>query len=163
MAAPVVGEIMSDVLPYLGVQPEYTAAELSGVDTTVPSTIGMSLDEAKQALTKSGLNYKTVGNGDKVTDQTPAGGSVVPSSAAIVLYMGGEKPDKSVSVPDVRGMSAEQANKAITDAGLYMKATGATSSSSSLIRADKQSIGAGESVAPGTVVEVQFTDISIYD
>ena len=71
-----------------------------------------------------------MGDGDTVTDQTPAGGAIVPGNASIILYLGQEKPDTPCTVPNVVGKSASEANKAITNAGLIMKVTGTTTASS---------------------------------
>ena len=58
MAAPIASSIMSEVLPYLGVEPSYSAEELLGMDTTVPNVIGMSVEEAKSKLSERGLACK---------------------------------------------------------------------------------------------------------
>ena len=68
-----------------------------------------------------------MGSGAEVTDQTPVGGSIVPGTAEIILYLGEEKPTKKCVVPKVIGMTAEQANTALTNAGLIMKVMGDTS------------------------------------
>lgn len=163
MVAPVVGRIMADVLPYLGVQPVYSAEELSGVDITTPSLSGMTRDAAVKLLNEKKLKYRTVGDGDTVTDQVPAVGAKVPNTAEIVLYLGAEKPEGSVKVPNVNGMSAERANAAITNAGLYMKATGATSTHGSSIVAVKQNVAEGAAVQRGSVIEVEFRDLNALD
>lgn len=71
MAAPIASSIMSEVLPYLGVEPSYSAEELLGMDTTVPNVIGMSVEEAKSKLSERGLACKLHGDGQTITDQTP--------------------------------------------------------------------------------------------
>mgnify|MGYP002539738413 CR=1 FL=1 len=123
----------------------------------------MTLEEAKERLSKSGFAYKTVGSGATVTDQTPAGGAIVPGNASIILYLGQEKPDTPCTVPNVVGKSASEANKAITNAGLIMKVTGTTTASSGNVYAITQSLPAGTEVAAGTVVTVQFGDNSVLD
>ncbi|SMC41544.1 penicillin-binding transpeptidase domain-containing protein [Papillibacter cinnamivorans] len=163
MAAPVAGSILADILSYMGVEPEYTTEELSSVDAVVPQMKGMTLEQAKAALNLEGFSYRVVGSGGTVTDQTPAGGASVPKSAQIVLYMGEDKPTALCTVPSIKGMTAEAANKAITNAGLCMRATGAIAASSSSVSATGQSPAAGEKVEAGTVVTVQFTDTSIHD
>ena len=152
MVAPTASQIMSEVLPYLGIEPDYTAEELVGADANVPNVVGLSLDEAKSA----GFACKTVGSGAEVTDQTPAGGAIVPNNATILLYLGEEKPDTPATMPEVVGMTAAEANQAITNAGLIMKVTGATSSSSGNVRAISQSAAAGTQLERGSVVTVQF-------
>ena len=76
--------------------------------------------------TAAGFTYRTVGSGETVTDQTPAGGAIVPNNASIVLYLGAEKPDTPCTVPNVVGKTPSEANKALTNAGLIMKVAGAT-------------------------------------
>ena len=156
MVAPTASQIMSEVLPYLGIEPDYTAEELVGADANVPNVVGLSLDEAKTKLESAGFACKTVGSGAEVTDQTPAGGAIVPNNATILLYLGEEKPDTPATMPEVVGMTAAEANQAITNAGLIMKVTGATSSSSGNVRAISQSAAAGTQLERGSVVTVQF-------
>ena len=131
-------------------------AELVGADANVPNVVGLSLDEAKTKLESAGFACKTVGSGAEVTDQTPAGGAIVPNNATILLYLGEEKPDTPATMPEVVGMTAAEANQAITNAGLIMKVTGATSSSSGNVRAISQCAAAGTQLERGSVVTVQF-------
>jgi stage V sporulation protein D (sporulation-specific penicillin-binding protein) len=163
MVAPVASQIMAEILPALGLEPDYTEDELADTDAAVPNVVGYTLEEAKEKLTASGFSYKTVGSGDTVTDQTPVGGAIVPGSASIVLYLGEEKPNTLCIVPNVVGKSASAVNTALTNAGLIMKVTGATTSSSGNVYAISQSETAGTEVAAGTVVTVQFGDTSVLD
>ena len=163
MVAPVASQIMSEILPLLGVEPDYTAEELVGADTTVPNVVGQTREAAEDRLADLGFTFRTVGDGDTVTDQTPAGGAIVPGNASIILYLGQEKPDTPCTVPTVVGTSASEANKAITNAGLIMKVTGTTTASSGNVYAITQSLPAGTEVAAGTVVTVQFGDNSVLD
>ena len=163
MVAPVASQIMSEILPLLGVEPYYTAEELVGADTTVPNVVGQTREAAEDRLADLGFTFRTVGDGDTVTDQTPAGGAIVPGNASIILYLGQEKPDTPCTVPNVVGKSASEANKAITNAGLIMKVTGTTTASSGNVYAITQSLPAGTEVAAGTVVTVQFGDNSVLD
>ena len=163
MVALVASQIMSEILPLLGVEPDYTAEELVGADTTVPNVVGQTREAAEDRLADLGFTFRTVGDGDTVTDQTPAGGAIVPGNASIILYLGQEKPDTPCTVPNVVGKSASEANKAITNAGLIMKVTGTTTASSGNVYAITQSLPAGTEVAAGTVVTVQFGDNSVLD
>ena len=163
MVAPVASQIMGEILPMLGIEPDYTAEELVGADTTVPNVVGQTREAAEDRLQSLGFTYRTVGNGDTVTDQTPAGGAIVPGNATIILYLGQEKPDDPCTVPNVVGMTASAANKALTNAGLIMKVTGTTSASSGNVYALTQSVASGTEVEAGTVVTVQFGDNSVLD
>ena len=163
MVAPVASSVMGEILPYLGIEPSYTAEELVGADKTVPNVVGLSKDAAAERRSANGFSFRTVGSGDTVTDQTPAGGAIVPNSAEIILYLGAEKSTDKCIVPNVVGDSAATANQKIVNAGLIMGVSGATNASSSTVRAISQSIAAGTEVEAGTVVRVQFSDSSVRD
>lgn len=163
MVAPIASSVMSEILPYLGIEPSYTAEELVGADKTVPNVIGLGKDAAVEKLAVSGFTCRTVGDGDAVTDQTPVGGAIVPNSAEIVLYLGAEKSTEKCIVPNVVGDSAATANQKIVNAGLIMGVSGATNASSSTVRAISQSVDPGTEVEAGTVVRVQFSDSSVRD
>ena len=163
MVGPTASSVMSEILPYLGIEPDYSSAELAVSEATVPNCVGGTLEEAKTKLTNAGFGYKTLGGGSTVTDQTPAGGAIVPNNATVILYLGEEKPDTPSVVPNVVGLSASAANQALTNAGLIMKVTGTTASSSGNVYAISQSTAAGAEVTAGTVISVQFGDTSVLD
>ena len=153
MAAPVVGKMMADILPYLGVEPEYSDSELAAADRTVPEVSGMSLSEARSALTEAGLNCRVIGEGDTVTDQLPRAGAVIASGSEVLLYAGQSPSPVEETMPDLRGLSYEAAIEKLRGLGLYVTAgNGVTDAQSELISG--QSIAPGESVEHGTVIEV---------
>ena len=156
MVAPTASSIMAEILPYLGIEPDYTAEEMAGADTAVPNVVGKSAADAKTVLESAGFSCKTVGSGETVTDQTPAGGAIVPNNANIILYLGAEKSNAPCTVPNVVGKTAAQANQALTDAGLIMKVAGATSATSGNVFAISQDKEAGTELKAGSVVTVQF-------
>ena len=152
--APTASRIMSDILPYLGIAPQYDEAHQDAVEATVPYVVGMTTEEAARKLADYGFSsYRTIGDGEAVTDQTPAGGAIIPSGAEVILYMGAEKSTDLCTVPSVAGMSADEANRALVNAGLIMKATG---SAGSRVKVISQSLEPGTEVAAGTVVTVQM-------
>lgn len=163
MVAPTASQIMGEILPYLGIEPDYTADQLVGADATVPNVVGKTAAEAKTKLESVGFAYKTVGNGDTVTDQTPAGGAIIPNNATVILYLGAEKSDALCAVPNVVGRTASEANQLLTNAGLIMKVTGATSTSSGNVHAISQSVPEGTQVEAGSVVTVRFGDSTVLD
>ena len=156
MVVPTASQIMGEILPALGIEPDYSAEELSGADAAVPYVVGKTAEEAKAALRSAGFTYRTVGSGETVTDQTPAGGAIVPNNASVVLYLGAEKSDTPSTVPDVTGKTPTEANKALTNAGLIMKVAGATSASGGSVTAISQSAEAGSQLPAGSVVTVRF-------
>lgn len=163
MVAPTASQIMADILPTLGVEPDYSAEDLAGADVAVPNTVGLTAAAAKEKLTSAGFACRTIGSGDTVTDQTPAGGAIVPNNATIILYLGEEKPNTPCVVPNVIGRTAAEANKALTNAGLIMRVAGATGTSSGNVHAITQSQPEGTELKAGDVVTVQFGDSTVLD
>lgn len=163
MVAPVASEVMGELLPYLGIEPTYSAEELVGRDATVPNVVGETVETAQEKLREIGFTSRIVGSAPKVTDQTPAGGAIVPNNAEIILYCGEEKSDAPCIVPNVIGDSASVANQKLTNAGLIMSVSGATNRSSASVHAVSQSEEPGKEVEAGTVVRVQLSDSSVTD
>ena len=163
MVAPVNSKIMADILPYLGIEPTYSAEELLGADTTVPYVIGSSVEDAKSRVESRGFTCKVVGTGNTITDQTPAGGAVIPGKSTVILYAGAEKPNTMYTVHQLVGKTAAEANVAATNAGLLVRFSGATQTTSGNIRVLSQSLEAGQQVPAGTVITVQLGDTNMSD
>ena len=163
MVAPTASTVMAEILPYLGVEPSYSAEELLGMDTTVPNVIGMSVEEAKAKLKDRALSYKIVGAGETITDQTPAGGAIIPGKSSVILYAGEEKSTGKCVVPHLIGKTPSEANTTATAAGLLIRFSGTTGSESSSVRVLSQSIDEGTEVEAGTVITVQLGDTSVTD
>ena len=163
MVAPTASTVMAEILPYLGVEPSYSAEELLGMDTTVPNVIGMSVEEAKAKLKDRALSYKIVGDGETITDQTPAGGAIIPGKSSVILYAGEEKSTDKCVVPHLIGKTPSEANTTATAAGLLIRFSGTTGSESSSVRVLSQSIDEGTEVEAGTVITVQLGDTSVTD
>lgn len=92
----------------------------------------------------------------------PGADAVIPGGSEIILYFGEDRQETSVAVPDVIGKTAKEANRLLTGAGLYMKVIGATGDEGTIV-ASTQSPQAGEIVESGTVIEVEFSDLSAQD
>lgn len=157
MAAPMAGQLIADILDYMGVQKQGSEATK---DVTVPNVTNKTLQEAQAALKGVGFNWKVVGSGGTVTGQTPKGGVAIPNGSAVVLYTGEEKLSSKIAVPDVLGKPYSTAKKLLENAGLYIKAVDPQDNS---MQAFSQSIQAGTEVEPGTVVEVRFMDKTMKD
>lgn len=163
MVAPTASTVMAEILPYLGIEPSYSAEELLGMDTTVPNVIGSTVEQAKEKLKERALSYKIVGDGDAITDQTPAGGAIIPGKSTVILYASAAKPTDKCVVPHLLGKTPSEANTAATAAGLLIRFSGTTGSESSSIRVLSQSIDEGTEVDAGTVITVQLGDTSVTD
>ena len=157
IAAPVVARIFEDILPILGVEPVYGEDEEGREEITVPSLAGSSLEDAKAQLDKLGLNYTVSGSEDTVTDQSPAAGIALQKANTVVLYCGDKKSTKKVKVPSVRGMSIEEAQYTLEQAGFYMKQNGVKDTRVNVATsAIYQNPQAKSKAEPGTVVSVAF-------
>ena len=163
MVAPYSSAIMAEILPYLGIEPSYSAEELMGVDTTVPNVIGMTVEEARERMKERGFTCKVEGEGESITDQTPVGGAIIPGKSTVVLYAGVDKPDDMCTVPSLVGRTAAEANTAATNAGLLIRFTGTTSSESSTVLVFSQELEAGTQVEAGTVITVRLGDTTVRD
>ena len=116
-AAPYVSKILADVLPYLGIEPEYTDEELAKMEISLPNYRGLSLDEAVMRLSEAGIRCEIVGSGTSVVDQVPPAKSTISKdNGVVILYTGGSEEEKTSVVPNIIGMTAAQANKALAEA-----------------------------------------------
>ena len=165
MVAPACSKVMSEILPYLGIEPSYSADELLGADTTVPNVIGMTVEEAEKKLAERGRNLgcRVVGDGKTVTDQTPVGGAIIPGKSVVILYAGSPKPEGLCTVPNLVGRTPSEANLVTTNAGLLIRFTGTTDSGRSSVRVISQSETAGAKLPAGTVITVQLGDSAARD
>lgn len=136
VSAPYVAALLGQVLPYLGIEREYSEAEMSRIAVKVGNYRGYSTERAITAIEKLGLQYEIVGDGKTVTKQIPAAGdSLTNIDGRIILYTGGIEEDKPVTVPNLVGMNVTTAikllqskklNVLIEGAQNYSQGTGAT-------------------------------------
>lgn len=163
MAAVMAGELLSDILDYMGVERVYTDDEKAMIDMTVPNVVGQTAQIGRETVTGAGFALRTVGEGETVTAQIPVGGAVIPSGSEVVLYLGEEKPTDLVAVPDLRGKTASEAQSTLGQYGLYLKINGSSRYLSSKAMVASQTIAPGTQVERGTVVECVFADNSMVD
>lgn len=158
IAAPVVGKVMSEILPYLGVEAEYTEEELASMSIKVPLTVGGDAAWAKAVVEETGLNVKVVGDGPSVTAQYPVSGSTIASNSTVILYCGVEPDKTEIKIPDLSGMNYKEAVDYLSLIGLYLDASGALGSAGgSEFTVRNQSPAPGEgTVTYGSVITVDF-------
>lgn len=158
IAVPAAREILADVLPYLGISPEYTDEELAELDIKVPLLEG-SLDDAKATLDGLGANYEVIGSGSVVVEQSPITGSSIAKGGTVYLYTDLNPIQEYTTVPNLQGVDPETANEAIMYTRLNYIATGASIHRDGVI-VESQSIEPGEPVPIGTTIELEF---KVYD
>lgn len=158
MAAPLAGRLIANILDYLGHQSTGVTAE-TNTGITVPNLTGYSLAEAQASLEGTELSYRTSGEGDIVTDQAPAAGSIVPRGTKVVFYLGTQRPEDMVIMPDLTGCTFDEVNQALEALGLYLNATGAMEEGVVI----SQAVEAGSPVQVGTSVSVQFASEAAHE
>ena len=157
MPAPTVRDVFLDILPYLGVEPDYSSDDIRGVNITLPDVIGMTEDEAAALLSGKSITYRTVGQGSTVSDQLPNPGAEVPGNSEIILYFGNAvKTTEQVEVPDFVGYGIADVDYLATNAGLYIQAKG-TDHRDEYVTVAYQDIEPGTMVDRGTTITVEFT------
>lgn len=163
MAGMLTGELMEDILEYMGVERVYTEEQQAFIDVTVPNVVGQVASIGLDAIKSTGFTVRTVGEGDTVTGQIPVGGAVIPSGSQVVLYLGEEKPTDQVVIPSLWGKTAAQAQEILEKYGLYLRVSGSSRYMSSNATVASQSIAWGTLVERGTVVECQFSDNTVIE
>ena len=148
-AAPFARQILEDVLPYLGYQPD------EGEDSEpvqVPDVTGQPLWEARRTLSSMGLKVLDDGGSGSVTAQMPSAGATLRTGGQMMLYTYDEELPETetlVCVPDVSGKSIASAASLLRQRGLEMEIDGSGFAVS-------QEPAAGSFLAPDSVVLVHF-------
>ncbi len=162
MAAPTVGAVMGDILPYLGVPRQYGENESGGQEIILEDFRDLTAEDAERKLKGIGLSAKTLGDGETVTGQLPAPGQTIPSGSEVLLYMGEETAPRTVTVPDFTGMTRQQASDAAGLLSLYILVTGNPEVSPN-VTVTRQKTAAGTEVDAGTTITLEFTDLGARD
>ena len=153
VAGPVVSQMLSEILPYLGVPSDNTVTNSTDSSNliTVPDVRNKTVAEAEKTLKDAGFTTKTYVDGDSnttlVEDQMPKPGSTLPKNSIIILYGQGNTASTSVTVPDLKGMNASQATNTLKAKNLNISIEG----SGTVITQDYSK---DEQVPEGTIVKV---------
>lgn len=153
MAAPVVGSMLSDILPYLGVEAESESARDGRSDVQMPPLEGLTLGEARRRLEEAGLRCRKIGDGDTVTDQLPAPGITLAADTEVIVYLGAEPSPDRETVPDLCGMRYEEARDTLSYYGLYIQTNSPVLSDGSQ-RVGSQNAAPGAQRRHGDVIQV---------
>ncbi len=162
MAAPTVGSVMEDLLPYLGVQRTFSEENAAGQTHIMEDMTGLTVQQAQEQLKKIGLTGKVHGTGETVIAQIPAGGQSVPGGSEVLLYSDGEPEKETVAVPDFLGLNRKQASDLAGELGLYILVAGNDSVERNVV-VTEQSETAGTQVPTGTTIRLIFTDTQAKD
>ena len=157
MAAPTVGAILADILPYLGVE---RTSEGEPVD--LDDLTGLTVKEAEAALKEKKLTLTPLGDGETITGQLPAAGQRVLPGSEVLVYLGQPQGARMVTVPDFTGMNRQQASQAAGALGLSVIALGSDEVSAG-VTVCSQKEPAGSQLAAGSAVTLQFSDSAARD
>ena len=162
MAAPTVGAVMADILPYLGVSRQFDSEDTASRVIVVEDLTGMTRAEAESYLKQQSLTANFSGTAERVTGQIPAAGETIPGGSQMHIYLGETVPETTVTVPDFSGMNRAQAAAAAGELGLYVLYTGNDGNTAAVV-VTSQKIPAGTEVSAGTTVQLEFTDTGARD
>ena len=154
VAGPIMSNILSEVLPYLGITSDEVSISSNNSTITVPNVVNKTVTEAEKILKNSGLNRVISCDGDKnstlVTTQVPSSGTNLLKDSVVLLYSEENSTRTSVTVPDLTGMTLTQAKTTLKQKNLNLSYTG-----TGLV--SKQSIEYGTSVEEGTIINVTLS------
>lgn len=154
VAAPVVSQTLTEVLPYLGYYAEYSEEDISNLDVNVPEVTGADVESAKATLSELELNVNVIGEGSTVVRQVPSGTSAMPKGCTVVLYTEPDTEPEYVYVPDLTGKSLEDAAKALSDIGLNLKPLGGAAKNETAFCSG--ALTKDQYVEVGSIVEAYF-------
>ena len=162
MAAPTVGAVMADILPYLGVKQTFSEEDVVGRTVVLEDLTGMTAKEAEKLLKEQSLTMQTVGTGETVTGQIPAAGESLPGGSQVLVYFGETPEEETVTVPDFMGMNRQQASDTAGTLGLYILVSG-NNEVSTKVTVTAQDTAAGTQVKVGTTIRLEFADTAAAD
>ena len=165
VAAPYCAKLLEAVLPYMGIEPSYTDAELAALDITLANYAGYTPDKAKAKIEALGLKCEIIGNGEKVRYTIPeAGASFSKSGGRVLLYTDKETTPKTATVPNMIGKTGSAANQMLINSGLNVEITGALNFESGQgAVVVSQSVEAGKKVERGAVIKIELRHLDSHD
>ena len=162
MAAPTVGAVLEDILPYLSVSQTFPEDDPAGQILVMEDFTGLTAKEAQAALKEQGLTALMEGDEETVTAQIPAVGQTLPGGSQVILYFGEDPKITMTEVPDFTGMNRQQASDLAGQSGLYILVKGNTDLSKTVV-VTAQSKTKETQVPVGPTIELEFTDTGVKD
>ncbi len=155
VAAPYVAGLLDEILPYIGIERNYSDAELKKIKTTLGNYVGWPKEDTISAIVNRDIEYEVRGDGDIITYQVPAKGQqIMKNQGKVIFYTGTATPVANKTVPDVMGQSATAANRLLTGRGFNVIIDGAANTTSAEAYVVSQSITPGTLVTEGTVITI---------
>jgi len=154
LSAPVAGNVLADTLPYMGILPNYTEEELANKEISVPNFVGKGINSATTSARKIGLKVRKIGDGDIIISQFPPANHKVPLNSTIIVYTEQNTNGELVEMPNVVGMDVQKATEVLKGKGLNIQVEGTLKDNDGI--AESQNIVAGEKIAIGSIVQINF-------
>ncbi len=156
VAGPTFLATMTQILPYLGVEPQYNKEELEKLDGKAPDVSGKTVAEAKNEIAKADLSVKVYGDGKNVISQVPEPGKAIPKKGTVVLinrrhFADGNRAETCRTCRFQRPTRRRRMRESTS--ALRAQRSQAPARSHRF-----RSIPAGTKVTPGTVVTVTFSE-----
>ncbi len=155
MAAPTVGKMFADILPYMGFVSQLEDEEIS--ETVVPELAEMNISDAENALYGAELRYRVIGEGDTINAQLPRAGSKIAKNSEVIIYAGTEPSDDMVTLPELSGMGYFDARDSLAECGIYVRSLSPLSEDGAQ-KVVSQSLPAGTEIPRGSVIELMLRD-----
>ena len=156
VAAPYIAKTFETVLPYLGVEPVYTAQEEETLASEIRSYVGLEIEAAVSFAESLGFTCEVLGEGKYVKSQQPKAQSYYHGKdGRIVFYTDDERPPSGI-VPDVVGKSVSEANRLLAAAGFNIHVSGVLNATGGDAVVVSQSLMAGKEAERGSIVSVEL-------
>lgn len=159
-AGPIFAAIMEEILPYLGVDPQYTEEEYENLAAETPNVVNRTIGEAKAQLEEAGFAWSVEGyDGEDVDEQlvvtqVPSPGAEIPKNGKVILYTAEPDEEDYVEVPNFVDNDLESCEWLAAISGVQVVVTGDSNSG----YAQSQNIAVGTRVKRGSVVRISFVN-----
>ncbi len=165
VAAPYCAKFFEAVLPYMGIEPSYTAEELKTLDITLSNYKGYSVERAKSRIKELGVECIVVGDGEKVAYTIPAAGVAFSKEGGkVYIYTDSQTEAPTANVPNVIGKTGSAANKMLINSGFNVEISGALNYESGQgAVVVSQSIEGGSKADKGTVIKIELRHLDSHD
>lgn len=165
VAAPYCAKLFEAVLPYMGIEPNYTPEELEALDITLGNYAGYTPEDAKKRIESYGMKCEIIGEGTTVKYTIPeAGSSFSKKNGRVLLFTDNVTPASKVTVPDVMGKTGSVANSILINSGFNVEITGALNYEKGQgAEVVYQSVPAGTKLEVGSVITIELRHKDSHD
>ena len=132
IAAPVVAQVLSEVLPYMEIPSNNSSITTTPTDpynslqtSSLPDVKNKTVSEARRILENAGFKCETTSSDDSIiSEQVPKPGTALVKGAVVKLYSNNNNTRTSVEVPNIKGLTAVKAKNTLLNSNLNVKIIG---------------------------------------